>query len=214
MQDVAQSVDDSKGKKVLDWLSAAFFFQPLSPVMLQLCLPAAPCTDNRPRHSGTMYDILVRWLNCLLLCCALEVSSDVRKPFFKRMEKKKNFLKRKVAQLCTKEIVMHRDCKWIAKNFWNTFQCDAKCLWMKVCSSVMSVVGLFLPVLSFLLCCFFFFVFFSAVQSPPVITYIPLQKVVQTWWQDVVQQRRRLVCTVLEWECEWQIRFQHSIEWM
>lgn len=160
MQDVAQSVDDSKGKKVLDWLSAAFFFQPLSPVMLQLCLPAAPCTDNRPRHSGTMYDILVRWLNCLLLCCALEVSSDVRKPFFKRMEKKKNFLKRKVAQLCTKEIVMHRDCKWIAKNFWNTFQCDAKCLWMKVCSSVMSVVGLFLPVLSFLLCCFFSLFFF------------------------------------------------------
>lgn len=59
MQDVAQSVDDSKGKKVLDWLSAAFF-QPLSPVMLQLCLPAAPRTDNRPRHSGTMYDIFAR----------------------------------------------------------------------------------------------------------------------------------------------------------
>lgn len=59
---------------------------------------------------------------------------------------------------------------------------------------------------------FMLFSVFPAVQSPPAFTYIPLQKVVQMWWQEAVQQRRQHVYTVLEWERH--TRFQHCKKWM
>lgn len=92
MQDVLQSLTAKENpllSKKQPWLAVSSIFSCLPfPVMLQLCLPAAPCTDNRPQCSGTMCDILASWLNFADAnpFCAHKVSS---KTFSSKNGKKK-----------------------------------------------------------------------------------------------------------------------------